>query len=104
MSVKISYFPQNAGSNSLSRQFIGVATLCETITVPGTGTAVTADTLAVLVSTESSAVNAAHGTTPDAALTTGTWPVSTAGYAIPPLVQVPVWLKAGDKINIKTYS
>lgn len=102
MAVKVS-FVRPAGIGSVDAPGIGACRVCETLTVPGATTAAAQDgEIAVIVSTESSAVVVAHGSTPDAAATAQT-SATSAGYAVPPSQIVPIVLRAGDKISIKAF-
>ena len=102
MSVKVS-FMKPAGLGSVNAVGFGDCRVCETVTVPGSTTATAeAGEIVLLVSTEADVVVAAHGATPDAAATART-AATTAGYAVPPLMVIPIAARAGDKINIKAF-
>lgn len=103
MAVKVSFI-RPKGIGAIEAPAIGSCRVCETIAVPGTTTAAALDgEIAVIVSTEATAVIAAHGSAPDAAATASTVATS-AGYGIPPGQTVPVVLSAGDKISIKAFA
>ena len=102
MPVKISFI-KPGGLGSIHAIGIGDCRVCETITVPGSTTAsLQAGEIIHMVSTETGAVVAAHGSTPDAAATATTG-ATTAGYGIPTGVSVVVAARVGDKVNVKAF-
>jgi hypothetical protein len=102
MPVKVSMGKPTLVGNLAVLAF-GQFRVSETIAVGATTTIVAqAGEIAVLLSTEASAVNAAHGPVPDAAATTAT-SATSAGYGLPPGTPYPVALQAGDKISVKVF-
>lgn len=102
MTVKVSFI-KPGGLGSVNVIGIGACRICETVTVPGSTSASIQDgEIAVLMSTESAACVAAHGTTPDAAATAAT-AATSAGYGVPVGVAFPIAGKVGDKINLKAF-
>lgn len=103
MTVKVSFMrPGPLGSINVIG--IGSCRICETVTVPGSTTASAQEgEIAILVSTESAAVIAANGTTPDAAAVAAT-AATSAGYGIPAGLVVAIAVATGDKINIKAFA
>lgn len=102
MAVKVS-FMKPGGLGSVHAVGMGACRICETITVPGSTMASLRDgEIAVLVSTETGSVVAAHGTSPDAAATDAT-AATSAGYGVPTAMAVAIAGMVGDRINIKAF-
>ena len=102
MPVKVS-FMRPGPMGSVNAVAIGACRICETITVPGSTTASAQEgEIVLLVSSESTAVVVAHGTTPDAAATAQT-AATSAGYGLSSDSYMPVAVKTGDKISIKAF-
>ena len=89
---------------SINAVGVGSCRASETISVPGTTTiSADKDEIAVLVSTESNAVIAAFGQTPDASANAETEETS-AGFAVAPLMMTAIAVAPGDKIDIKAFA
>lgn len=94
-------FMKPGGLGSIAAVGIGQCRVRETLTVPATTTAsAQAGEIALILSTETAAVLAAHGAVPDGqAVAAGN--DTTAGYPVAPNLPVAVATKVGDKINVK---
>lgn len=103
MPVKVSFMrPGTMGS--VDAVTMGACRVCETLTLPGTtNAAALPGEIVVMVSTETGACIAAHGTTPSAVATAAT-AATSAGYGLPTGIAVAVAVQAGDKINVAAFA
>ena len=105
MSVKVC-FMRPATVGAVGGLAYGTCRASETVSVPGTtqGSAQAAQGEYVLVlSTESTAILMAVGSTPDASASTET-SATTAAMALAPLAEKPVFVKAGDKLSFASFA
>lgn len=103
MPVKVSFMrPGTLGA--VDAIGVGACRVCETLTLPGTTTAAALPgEIVLMVSTETGACIAAHGSTPSAVATTAT-AATSAGYGIPTGVAIAVAVQGGDKINVQAFA
>lgn len=103
MPVKVS-FMQPGTLGSVDAVAVGACRICETLTLPGSTTAAALPgEIVILVSTETGACIAAHGTTPSAVATAAT-AATSAGYGVPTGVAFAVAVRAGDRINVAAFA